>query len=123
MFNMFKKQGTSKRSASTSSIIGDREPGDMATPTTGEQAIAGDMAIAGACEELSDAQLATCGGGADPFANANRDLEKLYRGGIVSITQQNFVDANANVDLVKVQKLLRGEIEGGGIVSITQQGL
>ena len=62
MFNMFKKQGTSKRSASTS-IIGDREPGDMATPTTGEQAMAGDMAWAGACEELSDAQLATCGGG------------------------------------------------------------
>jgi len=68
MFNMFKKQGTSKRSASTS-MIGDREPGfGKASPTgeqaeTGEQAIAGDMAWAGACEELSDAQLATCGGG------------------------------------------------------------
>jgi len=61
MFNIFKKQGTSKRSAS---MIGDREPGfHEATPTTGEQAMAGDMAIAGACEELSDAQLATCLGG------------------------------------------------------------
>jgi len=63
MFNMFKKQGTSKRSASTS-MIGDREPGlDSATPT-GEQAWAGDMGGAGAGEELSDAQLATCFGGA-----------------------------------------------------------
>jgi len=62
MFNMFKKQGTSKRSASTSSI-GDREQGLGLASPTGEQAIAGDMAIAGACEELEDALLATCCGG------------------------------------------------------------
>ena len=65
---MFKKQGTSKRSASTS--IGDIKPGfDEATPTDmGSQASAGDMAWA-CCEELvelDDVQLATvvgAGGG------------------------------------------------------------
>jgi bacteriocin-like protein len=63
MFNMFKKQGTSKRSASTSS--GDIKPGfDEATPTDmGQQASACDMAMA--CEELelSDEELATVVGG------------------------------------------------------------
>jgi hypothetical protein len=77
MFNMFKKQGTSKRSASTSPI-GDRDPGDMATPTTGEQA------WAGACEELSDAQLATCGGGAD-LRVAFNDLYDLDVGVMVRV--------------------------------------
>ena len=60
---MFKKQGTSKRSASTSS--GDIKPGfDEATPTDmGSQASACDMAMA--CEELelSDEELATVVGG------------------------------------------------------------
>jgi len=64
---MFKKQGTSKRSASTS--IGDREPGfGSATPTDmGSQASACDMAWAFEelehCEELSEVQLATVVGG------------------------------------------------------------
>ena len=61
---MFKKQGTSKRSASTS--IGDIKPGfDEATPTDmGSQASACDMAMA--CEELvelSEEELATVVGG------------------------------------------------------------
>jgi len=60
---MFKKQGTSKRSASTSS--GDIKPGfGEATPTDmGSQASACDMAMA--CEELelSDEELATVVGG------------------------------------------------------------
>ncbi len=60
---MFKKQGTSKRSASTS--IGDIKPGfHEATPTDmGEQAWACDMTLAleelEHCEELSEVQLAT----------------------------------------------------------------
>jgi len=64
---MFKKQGTNKRSASTSS--GDREPGfHEATPTDmGSQASACDMAWAFEelehCEELDDVQLATVVGG------------------------------------------------------------
>jgi hypothetical protein len=64
---MFKKQGTSKRSASTS--IGDIKPGfHEATPTDmGSQASACDMAWAFEelehCEELSDVQLATVVGG------------------------------------------------------------
>jgi hypothetical protein len=65
MFNMFKKQGTSKRSASTSSI-GDREPGFGKASATdmGSQA-SGDMAWACECEELEldDAQLAAVVGG------------------------------------------------------------
>ncbi len=67
MFNMFKKQGTSKRSASTS--IGDIKPGfHEATPTDmGEPASACDMAWAFEelehCEELSEVQLATVVGG------------------------------------------------------------
>ncbi len=61
---MFKKQGTSKRSASTSS--GDIKPGfHEATPTDmGSQASACDMAWA--CEELvelDEVQLATVVGG------------------------------------------------------------
>jgi hypothetical protein len=64
---MFKKQGTSKHSASTS--IGDIKPGfHEATPTDmGEQASACDMAWAFEelehCEELSEVQLATVVGG------------------------------------------------------------
>jgi len=63
---MFKKQGTSKRSASTS--IGDIKPGfHEATPTEGQQASACDMAWAFEelehCEELSEVQLATVVGG------------------------------------------------------------
>ncbi len=64
---MFKKQGTSKRSASTSSD--DIKPGfHEATPTDmGSQASAGDMAWAFEelehCEELSEVQLATVVGG------------------------------------------------------------
>jgi hypothetical protein len=65
---MFKKQGTSKRSASTSS--GDIKPGfhEATTPTDmGEQASACDMAWAfeelELCEELSEVQLATVVGG------------------------------------------------------------
>jgi hypothetical protein len=64
---MFKKQGTSKRSASTS--IGDIKPGfHEATPTDmGEKASACDMAWAfeelELCEELSEVQLATVVGG------------------------------------------------------------
>ena len=64
---MFKKQGTSKRSASTSS--GDIKPGfHEVTPTDmGEQAWACDMTLAleelEHCEELSEVQLATVMGG------------------------------------------------------------
>jgi hypothetical protein len=64
---MFKKQGTSKRSASTS--IGDIKPGfHEATPTDmGSQASACDMGWAFEelehCEELSEVQLATVVGG------------------------------------------------------------
>ena len=65
---MFKKQGTSKRSASTSS--GDIKPGfhEATTPTDmGEKASACDMAWAfeelELCEELSQVQLATVVGG------------------------------------------------------------
>jgi|GEM_PF-2998584 len=64
---MFKKQGTSKRSASTSSC--DIKPGfGSATPTDmGSQASACDMAWASEelehCEELSEVQLATVVGG------------------------------------------------------------
>jgi len=64
---MFKKQGTSKRSASTS--IGDIKPGfHEATPTDMDsQASACDMAWAFEelehCEELSEVQLATVVGG------------------------------------------------------------
>jgi hypothetical protein len=64
---MFKKQGTSKRSASTSS--GDIKPGfGSATPTDmGEPASACEMAWAfeelELCEELSEVQLATVVGG------------------------------------------------------------
>jgi len=63
MFNMFKKQGTSKRSASTSSC--DREPGfDEATPIDmGEPASACDMAMACEEQELSEEELATVVGG------------------------------------------------------------
>ena len=61
---MFKKQGTSKRSASTS--IGDIKPGfDEATPTDmGQQASACDMAWASEeLVELSEEELATVVGG------------------------------------------------------------
>ena len=66
---MFKKQGTSKRSASTSS--GDREPGFREATQTdmGSQASACDMAWAFEelehCEELDDVQLATVVGGSE----------------------------------------------------------
>jgi len=60
---MFKKQGTSKRSASTS--IGDIKPGfGSATPTDmGEQASACDMAMASEEQELDEEELATVVGG------------------------------------------------------------
>ena len=64
MFNMFKKQGTSKRSPSTS--IGDREPGfgSATTPTDmNQQASAFDMAWASEEQELSEEELATVVGG------------------------------------------------------------
>jgi hypothetical protein len=81
---MFKKQGTSKRSASTS--IGNREPGfHEATPTDmGEQASACDMAWAFEelehCEELSEVQLATVVGGRRVWAGGG-----LYEGQIVVV--------------------------------------
>jgi hypothetical protein len=83
MFNMFKKQGTSKRSASTSSI-GDREPGFGKASPTGEQAIAGDMAIAGACEELEDALLATVCGGRSRVEACNDLRTKLIKAGFTN---------------------------------------
>ena len=60
---MFKKQGTSKRSASTS--IGDIKPGfGEATPTDmGSQASAWAFEELEHCEELDDVQLATVVGG------------------------------------------------------------
>ena len=60
---MFKKQGTSKRSASTSS--GDIKPGfGEATPIDmGSQASAFDMAWASEEQELSEEELATVVGG------------------------------------------------------------
>ena len=60
---MFKKQGTSKRSASTS--IGDIKPGfGEATPTDmGSQASAWAFEELEHCEELSEVQLATVVGG------------------------------------------------------------
>jgi len=60
---MFKKQGTSKRSASTSSC--DIKPGfGEATPTDmGSQASACDMAWAREEQELSEEELATVVGG------------------------------------------------------------
>jgi len=60
---MFKKQGTSKHSASTS--IGDIKPGfHEATPTDmGEPASACDMAWASEEQELDEVQLATVVGG------------------------------------------------------------
>ena len=63
---MFKKQETSKRSASTS--IGDIKPGfGEATPTDmGSQASACDMAWASEEQELDDVQLATVVGGVIP---------------------------------------------------------
>jgi hypothetical protein len=64
---MFKKQGTSKRSASTS--IGDIKPGfGSATPTDmGQQASACDMAWASEEQELDEVQLATVVGGRSPL--------------------------------------------------------
>ena len=64
---MFKKQGTSKRSASTS--ICDIKPGfHEATPTDmGEPASACDMAWASEEQELDDVQLATVVGGQLPW--------------------------------------------------------
>ena len=61
---MFKKQGTSKRSASTS--IGDIKPGfhEATTPTDmNQQTSAFDMAQASEELELSDEELATVVGG------------------------------------------------------------
>ncbi len=81
---MFKKQGTSKRSASTS--IGDIQPGfHEATRTDmGSQASACDMAWAFEelehCEELSEVQLATVVGGRRVWAGGG-----LYEGQIVVV--------------------------------------
>jgi len=82
---MFKNQGTSKRSASTSS--GDREPGfGSATPTDmSSQASAFDMAWASEEQELSEEELATVVGGygvniQQQFAIAlQRSLSKALR--------------------------------------------
>jgi len=82
---MFKKQGTSKRSASTS--IGDIKPGfHEATPTDmGSQASACDMAWASEEQELSEEELATVVGGyrvniQQQFAIAlQRSLSQGYR--------------------------------------------
>ena len=124
---MFKKQGTSKRSASTS--IGDREPGfHEATPTDmGEQASACDMAWAFEelehCEELSEVQLATVVGGwkelwwEPPFGGTDWYVFDLWvRGG-----QQwrDYLHKNPPVSAVSVAqpKLFGVEaewVEGGG---------
>jgi hypothetical protein len=82
---MFKKQGTSKRSASTSS--GDIKPGfHEATPTDmGSQASACDMAWAFEelehCEELSEVQLATVVGGKYLIDDFRRSEEDVNGGG------------------------------------------
>jgi hypothetical protein len=82
---MFKKQGTSKRSASTS--IGDIKPGfHEATPTDmGQQASACDMTLAleelEHCEELSEVQLATVVGGKYLIDDFRRSEEDVNGGG------------------------------------------
>jgi hypothetical protein len=76
---MFKKQGTSKRSASTS--IGDIKPGfHEATPTDmGSQASAFDMAWASEeLLELDEVQLATVVGGVIP----RDEVIPRYKGGV-----------------------------------------
>jgi hypothetical protein len=79
---MFKKQGTSKRSASTS--IGDIKPGfHEATQTDMDsQASACDMTLALEeleCEELSEVQLATVVGGRnDALIHASGPKYRAY---------------------------------------------
>ena len=83
---MFKKQGTSKRSASTSSC--DIKPGfDEATPTDmGQQASACDMAWAS--EELSEEELATVVGG---YPGLTREMVQIIaQGGASRIIVQQF---------------------------------
>jgi bacteriocin-like protein len=91
---MFKKQGTSKRSASTS--IGDREPGfHEATPTDiGSQASACDMAWASEELELSDEELATVVGG---YPGLTREMVQIIaQGGVSRMMVQQFGSALSN---------------------------
>jgi bacteriocin-like protein len=88
---MFKKQGTSKRSASTS--IGDREPGfGEATPTDiGQQASACDMAWASEELELSEEELATVVGG---YPGLTREMVQIIaQGGVSRMMVQQFGSA------------------------------
>ena len=88
---MFKKQGTSKRSASTS--IGDREPGfGEATPTDmGQQASACDMAWASEELELSEEELATVVGG---YPVLTREMVQIIaQGGVSRMMVQQFGSA------------------------------
>jgi len=88
---MFKKQGTSKRSASTS--IGDREPGfGEATPTDmGQQASACDMAWASEELELSDEELATVVGGSPVLTREM--VQIIAQGGVSRMMVQQFGSA------------------------------
>jgi bacteriocin-like protein len=85
---MFKKQGTSKRSASTS--IGNIKPGfDEATPTEiGSQASACDMAMACEEQELSEEELATVVGG---YPVLTREMVQIIaQGGASRMIVQQF---------------------------------
>ena len=85
---MFKKQGTSKRSASTSSC--DIKPGfDEATPTDmGQQASACDMAMASEEQELSEEELATVVGG---YPVLTREMVQIIaQGGASRMMVQQF---------------------------------
>jgi bacteriocin-like protein len=88
---MFKKQGTSKRSASTS--IGNIKPGFAeATPTDmGQQASACDMAWASEEQELSDEELATVVGG---YPGLTREMVQIIaQGGVSRMMVQQFGSA------------------------------
>ena len=88
---MFKKQGTSKRSASTS--IGDIKPGfGEATPTDiGQQASACDMAMASEEQELDEEELATVVGG---YPGLTREMVQIIaQGGVSRMMVQQFGSA------------------------------
>jgi bacteriocin-like protein len=89
---MFKKQGTSKRSASTS--IGDREPGfgSATTPTDmNQQASAFDMAWASEEQELSEEELATVVGGSPVLTREM--VQIIAQGGVSRMMVQQFGSA------------------------------
>jgi len=88
---MFKKQGTSKRSASTS--IGNIKPGfGSPTPTDiGQQASACDMAMACEEQELSEEELATVVGG---YPGLTREMVQIIaQGGVSRMMVQQFGSA------------------------------